>query len=289
MNFQDFASSIIKTDIKKVKEQIQPKPFVKWVGGKRSIMQELVKRMPTNFNNYYEPFCGGGALFFEVYNMVKGKCFLSDLNADLIIAYNVIKNNPKELIETLKIHKEKHREEYYYKIREMQDLQDPIQNSARFIYLMKTCFNGLYRVNKNNQFNVPIGSYKNPNICDETNIYAVHEALQGVEIKYQDFSKITPQKGDFVYFDPPYQPIKRDSFTKYISGGFDEKQQERLRDFALELKNKGVFVMISNSNAPLILDLYNKDFKIEMVEVPRAVSGKTAGRESVLEVVVLGF
>lgn len=289
MNFQDFASSIIKTDIKKIKETTQPKPFVKWVGGKRSIINELVKRMPTNFNNYYEPFCGGGALFFEIYNMAKGKCFLSDMNADLIIAYNVIKNNPKELIEALKIHKENHCEEYYYKMRELQDLQDPVQNSARFIYLMKTCFNGLYRVNKNNQFNVPIGSYKNPNICDETNIYAVHEALQSVEIKYQDFSKITPQAGDFVYFDPPYQPIKPDSFTKYLSGGFDEKQQERLRDFALELKNKGVLVMISNSNADLIFDLYNKDFKIETVPAPRVVSCKASGRESVMETVVLGF
>lgn len=289
MNFQDFASSIIKTDIKKVKEQTQPKPFVKWVGGKRSIINELVKRMPVNFNNYYEPFCGGGALFFEIYNMVKGKCFLSDMNADLIITYNVIKNNPKELIETLKIHKEKHCEEYYYKVREMQDLQDRIQKSARFIYLMKTCFNGLWRVNKKGEFNVPIGSYKNPNICNESNVYAVHEVLQGVQITHQDFSKITPQKGDFVYFDPPYQPIKPDSFTKYISGGFGEKDQERLRNFALELKNKGVFVMISNSNADLIFDLYSKDFTIETVPAPRVVSCKASGRESVMETVVLGF
>ena len=117
---------------------------------------------------------------------------------------------------------------------------------------MKTCFNGLWRVNKKGESNVPIGSYKNPNICDETNIYAVHKVLQNVKITHQDFSKITPQKGDFVYFDPPYQPIKPDSFTKYISGGFGEKDQERLRNFALELKNKGVFVMISNSNAGLL-------------------------------------
>lgn len=255
-----------------MKSHFKPKPFVKWVGGKRSIINELVTRMPTNFNNYYEPFCGGGALFFElsagssqIYNMVKGKCFLSDMNADLVVAYNTIQNNPKELIEALKIHKENHCEEYYYEIRGMQEISDPIQTSARFIYLMKTCFNGLWRVNKKSEFNVPIGSYKNPNICDEINIYATHEALQGVEIKYQDFRKITPQAGDFVYFDPPYQPIKPDSFTKYISGGFDENCQTALRDFAFELKNKGVFVMISNSNAPLILDLYSKDFKIETV------------------------
>jgi DNA adenine methylase len=192
MDFNNFLSSVAKTDVKQIDSTPQPKPFVKWVGGKRAIMSEILQHIPPNINNYYEPFVGDGALFFEIYNMVNGKCYLSDMNVDLVIAYNIIKTKPQQLIELLKNHKENHNEEYYYKIRELQELSDPIENSARFIYLMKTCFNGLWRVNKENRFNTPIGSYKNPNICDGESIFAVNKALQAAEIRYQDFMKITP-------------------------------------------------------------------------------------------------
>ena len=148
---------------------LQPKPFVKWVGGKRSIIKELLQRLPKQIDRYYEPFVGGGALFFEIYNKVNFS-YLSDVNVDLIVAYNTIKNKVYELINALKIHKSNHNEEYYYKIRSLQELEDPIENSARFIYLMKTCYNGLYRVNSKNEFNTPMGSYKNPTICDENNL-----------------------------------------------------------------------------------------------------------------------
>ena len=271
----------------------QPKPFVKWVGGKRSIINELLQRIPKQINNYYEPFVGGGALFFEIYNMVNHS-YLSDLNADLVVSYNIIKNEPQKLIELLNKHKKNHIEEYYYKIRAMHELQDPIQKAARFIYLMQTCFNGLYRVNKKNEFNTPIGSYKKPNICNKKNIFAVNQALQHATIKHQDFTKITPQKGDFVYFDPPYYPPSKDSFTKYIvnlvlNNGFNEKDQTRLKDFALELTKAGINIMISNSDAEFIIDLYKKNFNINIVSALRGINCKADKRQPVQEVIITNF
>ena len=268
--------------------ELRAKPFVKWVGGKRSIIGELLAKIPQQIENYYEPFVGGGALFFEIYNQVNYS-YLSDLNVDLIVAYNVIKNQPTELIDLLKKYKENHSEEYYYQIRSLQDLLNPIENTARFIYLMRTCFNGLYRVNKNNEFNTPIGSYKNPNICDYENILAVNQALHYTNIKYQDFTKITPQKGDFVYFDPPYHPINQSSFTKYQSGGFTEKDQIRLRDFALELAQAGVNIMISNSDAEFINNIYKKDFNICKIPAPRMVNCKADKRQAILETLITNF
>lgn len=288
MNFNDFFESIVKTDTKHIKNTIQPKPFVKWVGGKRSIINELLQRIPKQINNYYEPFVGGGALFFKIYNMVNHS-YLSDLNADLVVSYNIIKDEPQKLIGLLNKHRENHNEEYYYKIRAMQALQEPIENSARFIYLMKTCFNGLYRVNKKNEFNTPIGSYKNPNICDKENIFAVSQALQHATIKHQDFTKITPQKGDFAYFDPPYHPTSNGSFTKYLSNGFSEKDQTRLKDFALELTKEGINIMISNSDAEFIIDIYKKNFNINKVAAPRVVNCKADKRQSVYETLITNF
>lgn len=283
-----FLKSIVKSEVSQADNSPLAKPFVKWVGGKRSIMKELLERIPKTINNYYEPFVGGGALFFEIYNMVN-KSYLSDLNADLMITYQTIKSNPQDLIKLLKIHQINHNEEYYYKIRDLQEIDDPIENSARFIYLLKTCYNGLYRVNKEGIFNTPIGSYKNPTICDESNILSVNKALQTANIKYSDFSKITPQKGDFVYFDPPYHPTAEDSFTKYLSNGFTEKDQIKLKDFALELSKNGINVMISNSDAQFIIDIYKKDFKISKVSAPRVVNCKADKRQSVFETLITNY
>ncbi len=290
LNFHDFLSSIVRAEIPNntTAKLTKAKPFVKWVGGKRSIVKELLARIPQEINNYYEPFVGGGALFYSLHNKVN-KSFLSDLNIDLIISYITIQNNPQELIKALERHQENHNEEYYYSIRKMQEIANPVENSARFIYLLKTCFNGLYRVNQKNEFNTPIGSYKNPTICDIENINEVNKVLQGVDIKYQDFTKITPQKGDFVYFDPPYHPTTQDSFVKYVSGGFTEKDQTRLRDFALSLKNKGVNVMISNSDAEFIIDIYKKDFNISKISAPRVVNCKADKRQSVFETLICSY
>lgn len=264
------------------------KPFVKWVGGKRAVLEHILPILPKHINNYFEPFVGGGALFFEIHNRVNYS-FLSDLNADLVVSYDTIKQSPKELVNLLKEHKKNHSKDYYYEIRSLQNLSDPIENSARFIYLMKTCFNGLYRVNKDNEFNTPIGSYKNPNICDEENIYAVSNVLQKAEIKYLDFSKISPEKGDFVYFDPPYYPLTVDSFTKYICNGFSEQEQIRLRDFALKLDRKGVNIMISNSCSDFIIDIYKKHFNINYATAPRLVNCKSDKRQSVRELLITNY
>lgn len=288
MEFNNFLGAIVKTDISKIEHISQPKPFVKWVGGKRSILDEILPRIPKKINDYYEPFVGGGALFFEIYNMVNFS-HLSDLNIDLIVAYNVIKNESEKLAEKLKIHEKNHNEEYYYKIRTLQEISDPIENSARFIYLMKTCYNGLYRVNKNNQFNTPIGSYKNPTVCDEENLKNVSKVLKYADVKYQDFTKITPKKGDFVYFDPPYHPTSQDSFVKYVSNGFSEKDQIRLRDFALELNKKGVNVMLSNSDADFVSDIYKKNFNIIKISAPRVVNCKADKRKSVYETLITNY
>lgn len=261
---------------------MKAKPFVKWVGGKRSIMKSLLTYTPTQINNYYEPFVGGGALFFEIANRTKHS-YLSDLNADLITCYQTIKTKPLELIEALKTHKENHCKDYYYATRNKQDLKCPVKNTARFIYLLATCFNGLYRVNKNNIFNAAFGYYKNLNILDEDNLKSVHQVLQNTTIKYQDFSKINPTKGDFVYFDPPYH----DCFLEYTKNKFTKKDQERLRDFALNLSKNGINVMISNSNTKFIKDLYKNDF--EIIEITTSKSINPSYRKPTIELLIKNY
>ncbi len=264
-------------------------PFVKWAGGKRNIIDELKARLPDEFNHYYEPFVGGGALFFELYDQLPA-AYLSDVNFDLILAYNVIKNDSDELIELLKKHAVKHSKDYYYKVRSQHELQGPVKIAARFLYLNRTCYNGLYRVNKKGEFNVPMGSYKNPNITQEDNIRACSSALQIATIEYRSFDKITPQSGDFVYFDPPYHPTDENNFTSYTSQDFTEKDQVSLRDFALYLHRQGVKVMLSNSNAKFINGLYKaKPFHVRIVHAPRLVNCKPNGRNNVEEVLITTY
>lgn len=230
-------------------------------------------------------FCRGGALFFKIYNRVDNSC-ISDLNIDLVVAYSVIKNDVTKLIEQLKIHAANHNKDYYYQLRNQQALDDPVANSARFIYLMQTCYNGLFRVNKHNEFNTPIGNYKNPTICNEENLLAASKVLKTTSIKYQDFSKITPQKGDFVYFDPPYH----NSFAQYINDGFSNAEQIRLRNFALKLTKEGVNVMLSNSDNDFIAGLYsNKHFNIEKIIAPRSLSCRAEKRQPVFEILITNY
>ncbi len=281
-------ASVVEPDTFKIKHTAQPKPFVKWVGGKRSIMHELLQRIPKKIHNYYEPFLGGGALYFSIYKTVK-HAYLSDLNIDLLVAYNILRTRPHELIKALNVHQVNHKKDYYYQMRSLHDLSNPIEQSARFIYLMKTCYNGLYRVNQKNEFNTPIGRYVQPTICDKENLLTVSKALKMATIEYKDFSKITPRTGDFVYFDPPYHPTKDDSFTKYVKGGFTEKDQTRLRDFALELSKNNINVMISNSDSAFIHDIYKKDFTIEKIQAPRFVNCKADKRHTVFETLITNY
>lgn len=277
----------------------KPKPFVKWVGGKRQLLKqfrELNLYPPEDFdpNNstYFEPFVGGGAVFFD---LLPANARLSDLNQELVITYNVIKSNVEELIQSLQKHI--YSKEYYLKIRakNIKDLTD-IEIASRFIYLNRTGFNGMYRVNKSGDFNVPFGKYNNPLICDELNLRKVSKALQNVSIQYQDYKEILAeaQKGDFVYFDPPYFPVsKTASFTSYTANAFLEKEQIELRDAFVDLHNKGCFVMLSNSDTDFINKIYtdinDKQIHIYKVSAGRAINSKASGRGKVSEVVIINY
>ena len=277
-------------------EIIKAQPFIKWVGGKRTLVNRLENMMPENFNNYFEPFIGGGAFLFYLYSeeiLENRKKSIFDINSELINTYNVVKNTPNELIKNLKEYKLKHSKEFYYDIRALDRVEgfktsDEILRATRFIYLNKTCFNGLYRVNKSGYFNVPIGSYKNPNIADENVILNASKALQNVSIYNSSYDKVLEfaKKGDLVYFDPPYYPLNRTSnFTSYSENNFLEKEQEELFNVFEKLAKKGVFVMLSNSDTPYIKELY-RNYDINIVDMNRFINSKANGRGKVNEVVV---
>jgi len=275
----------------------KPKPFVKWVGGKRQLLAQFRLRNlypPEKFNpktgRYFEPFVGGGAVFFD---LLPQKAFLSDLNNELVITYNVIKNDVENLISLLKKHKIN--KEYFLKIRAQnpKNLSD-LNIASRFIYLNRTCFNGMYRVNSNGGFNVPFGKYTNPLICDEENLKKASKVLQNVEIKKQDYKEVLKKakKGDFIYFDPPYYPIsKTSSFTSYTSEAFLEKEQVELRDTFEKLHKKGCFVMLSNSDTPFINKIYTeiKGARISKVSAGRAINSDASKRGKITEVLVTNY
>jgi DNA adenine methylase len=274
-----------------MKEMCEPKPFFKWAGGKRQLLNQLLQYSPSDFNNYYEPFLGGGALFFKLsqYNKIK-KCYLNDSNPLIITAYKTVKQKPKELIKELNSEAYKNTKENFLKIRE-ETPSEPIKATARFLFLNRTAFNGLYRVNSKGEFNVPFGKYKNPNICDEKNIMAVSRALQKDELTNKDFADAisSAKKGDFVYFDPPYAPLsKTSSFTSYTKKAFGENEQKRLAETFKRLDKKGCFVMLSNSYASLILDLY-KEFNINTVQATRMINCKATGRGKIKEAIITNY
>ena len=275
----------------------KPKPFVKWVGGKRQLLAQF-RRMnlypPENFDpknsKYFEPFVGGGAVFFD---LLPEEGFLSDLNKELVITYNVIKNDLEKLITSLKKHKTD--KDYFLEVR----AQDPNKQSdvavaSRFIFLNRTCFNGMYRVNSKGGFNVPFGKYTNPLICDEDNLRKVSKALQNIDIKHQDYKEVLKKakKGDFIYFDPPYYPVsKTASFTSYTAESFLDKEQTELRDTFVELHKRGCFVMLSNSDTPLINEIYSgiKGVRINKVQAGRAINSNGSGRGKITEVLITNY
>ncbi len=276
---------------------ILARPFVKWVGGKRGIIQALIDHLPataeTQIDRYYEPFTGGGALFFALQQRGQlAHVCLSDVNANLITAYRVIQSEPEALITALTIHAQNHSETHYYEIRQQHTLTDPIAQAARLLYLNRTCYNGLYRVNRRGEFNVPMGRYKNPNIIQAENIRACHRVLQGVTIEHHSFAEVAPPDGDrcFLYFDPPYHPSDDGSFTGYSKLGFTAADQTRLRDFALDLHDRGHDVMLSNSNAELIRELYDRPpFRVLEINAPRLVNCKSSRRQAVGELLITTY
>lgn len=278
-------------------KQSKLKPFVKWAGGKTQIIDELQKMMPENFNTYFEPFIGGGALFF---NLLPTKAVINDYNSELMTAYRTFQdtNDFTLMIEEIIKHEKNHNEEYYYEVRAM-DREESYQalpdykKAARLIYLNKACFNGLYRVNSKGYFNVPSGKKKVVRAYNQALFDDLHEYLSNSKIKLLngDFSDAvkTAKKGDFVYFDPPYDTYEeKDSFTTYTKNSFGKEDQRRLADLYKKLSDKGVFVMLSNHNTPFIRELY-KDYNIKVIQARRAINAKGTGRGAVEEVIITNY
>ncbi|MBO9540217.1 DNA adenine methylase [bacterium] len=262
-------------------------PFLKWAGGKGRLLGQYEPLFPKRFNRYFEPFVGAGAVFFH---LEPQKAHLSDTNPDLIACYQVIRDELPALIEVLRMYR--HDKDFYYHVRELNPADlSAVQRAARMIFLNKTCFNGLWRVNRRGQFNVPFGDYKNPKILDEDNLHAVSQALQGVEIQLRSFDEVVSKarRGDFIYLDPPYHPVSSTSnFTSYGADDFKPDDQIRLAAAFRRLDAKGCKVMLSNSDTPFIRELY-EDYRIEQVWCRRAINRDAAKRGAISEVVVMNY
>lgn len=274
---------------------VKAKPFVKWVGGKRQLLEQFRGLYPQDFdpvkNTYFEPFVGGGAVFFDLQPC---NATLSDWNKELVSTYLTIRDNVDELIDDLKKHK--YEKEYFLKVRAKNPNRlSPLKVASRFIYLNRTCFNGMYRVNKKGGFNVPFGRYTNPKICDEVNLRNVSRLLQNVEIEHRSYVDVLEhaKAGDFVYFDPPYFPVsKTSSFTSYNADAFLEKEQKELCDVFKQLHDRGCKVMLSNSDTPFIREIYGElgsGINIKTVQAGRNINSQSSGRGKVSEVVVVNY
>lgn len=272
---------------------------MKWVGGKRELLPELRKHIPLSFdkekNTYYEPFVGGGALLFDIlpYHGV-----INDSNEELINLYKVVKNDVDSLIKEVSSYP--YDKDFYYSIRELdrgEDFPDSlsdIKRAARTIYLNKTCFNGLYRVNKKGQFNTPFGKYSNPTICKENDLKDVSSYFNDNDISIMsgDFAQCVKdaQEGDFVYLDPPYVPLnKTSSFTSYTKEGFKDCDQRRIKDIIDSLDDRGVYVLMSNSSSDDVFDLYSPDYNVETVKVARKVNSKAHKRNKIDEFLIKNY
>jgi len=274
------------------------KPFVKWAGGKAQLLKRFEPYFPSpaRFCRYFEPFVGGGAVFFYLWSTgrLSDQTFLFDINDELINAYQVVRDRADELIALLAVHQVRHSRDYYYQIRKLDRRSanlNAVERAARTIYLNRTCYNGLYRVNSRGQFNVPMGRYKNPGIAREATLRAASAALQGANVETRGFDTVVElaRPGDFYYFDPPYDPVSRTAgFTGYTAGSFRNEDQRRLATVYGELSRKGCLCMLSNSCTPFILELY-REFRLEIIQAGRPINSKAGGRGAIKEVVVLNY
>lgn len=277
---------------------VTPKPFVKWAGGKRQLIPILNRNLPESFGTYYEPFLGGGALLFHILTNKNGqKCSISDLNSDLVLAYTTIRDRIDALITSLKNHEknyQKDSESYYYTIRESNPRSE-IEKTSRLIFLNRTCFNGLYRVNSKGKFNVPLGKYSNPNIVNEENIRAVSHILQSsrTAIKCRDFEAVLrdAKKGDLIYFDPPYQPVSATSnFTSYTTKDFTYDDLIRLAELCLKLDSRGCNVLLSNSDSQEVADIFAKNpWKITRIAANRSINSNSKKRTGHFELLIKNY
>ena len=275
---------------------LKAKPFVKWAGGKRSIIDKLIKLVPDDYKTYYEPFVGGGALLFE---LQPKKAVINDYNSELMNVYECIKDEDKfsNMCNELNKHETNHSEEYYYKIRDLDKNKDKFnklddyKRADRTIYLNKACFNGLYRVNSKNEFNVPSGKKSKVNTYDGPNLGIIHCLLNFFDIKLQsiDFEESvkTAKKGDFIYFDPPYDS-DTSTFNSYTENGFGKEEQKRLSEVFKDLDKRGCYVMLSNYNTSLIKELY-KGYNFHHITAQRNIGASAKNRGMVEEVIITNY
>lgn len=267
---------------------ISPRPFLKWVGGKGQLISQYEPFFPTAFLTYYEPFLGGGAIFFR---LLPRQAVLTDINPELVNVYCTVRDRVEAVIQHLEIHQRRHSQTYYYDVRANPG-KTAVEKAARLIYLNKTCYNGLYRENSKGQFNVPMGRYKAPKICHPELLRAVSQALKQTQIAEQPFDsvlKLAQTSHDFVYFDPPYYPISLTSrFTEYNRYAFSEADQIRLRDTFAQLAARGVKVMLSNSDCPFIRNLY-QGFNIHPILAARSINSNAEKRGKITEVLVTSY
>ncbi len=271
-----------------VQQIVSPRPFLKWAGGKGKLIQQYIPYLPKKFKTYYEPFLGGAAVFFY---LNPPSAALTDINPELVNAYLCVRDNVEELILNLEVHQLRHCRDYYYEVRQCTGVTN-IEKAARLIYLNKTCFNGLYRENSKGAFNVPIGKYKNPKICNPALLRSVSAALQNAQINVRPFEDILEHASscdDFVYFDPPYHPLSPTSnFTAYSRYSFSQDDQIRLKYVFAELAERGVKVMLSNSDCPFIRELYS-EFNINSIIAPRLINSNARKRGKISEVLVTSY
>lgn len=275
-----------------------PRPFVKWAGGKRQLIPVLSQHIPKKFGSFFEPFLGGGAMLFHLLSQnPKQRFIVSDLNSDLVLSYITIRDRADELIYSLKNHAKKYSKNsdtYYYSVRASEP-KGQIEKTSRLIFLNRTCFNGLYRVNSKGKFNVPLGRYSNPNIVNEENILAVSDILQSkkVSIKCQDFAAVldNAKKDDFVYFDPPYQPISQTAnFTSYTTRDFTTKDLKRLSKVCQDLDSRGCKIMLSNSNCKEVIQSFSKDsWKVLKIKANRAINSNSKKRTGHTELLIKNY
>jgi DNA adenine methylase len=263
--------------LEEIRTMVKPKPILKWAGGKQQMLDVLLPQVPKQYNRYIEPFFGGGALFFA---LTPKDAIIADSNPELINLYRVVADNVEELISILK--EMKNDESFYYEVRGLDpDLLSPVERAARTIYLNKTCYNGLYRVNRKGQFNVPYGKYKNPKICDEENLRAASNALQGVLIvegDYKDVLREHARPGDFIFLDPPYLPVgKYSDFKRYTKEQFYEEDHIELAQEVDRLHELGCYVILTNSNHPLVHELYGK-YTISVHKTRRNINSDASKR-----------
>lgn len=277
---------------------VTPKPFVKWAGGKRQLIPILNENLPKMFGTYFEPFLGGGALLFHMLTERTGqKCSISDLNSDLVLSYITIRDRIDDLISSLKNHEKNYQKDsksYYYSVRE-NNPRSEIEKTSRLIFLNRTCFNGLYRVNSKGKFNVPLGKYTNPNIVNEDNLRSVSSILQSskADIKCRDFEAVLrdAKKGDLVYFDPPYQPVSNTAnFTSYTNKDFTFDDLNRLAELCTKLDSKGCRVLLSNSNSKEVAEIFsNEPWKISKIRANRSINSNSKKRTGHFELLIKNY